>query len=195
MKKSISQLTKNLFPSVLTALCWLAASQSAQAKQWQFFNKHTDVTFKLNLIGGLQPQGEFTKFSGVVNYDAAKPNDSKVNVKVATESLKIDLPDSFQRLADGDFFKTKKYPYMTLVSQRVRFYRPNRAKVIGKLSFMGRTQPVVVDAEIKPMKQGKVLYLDAKTTIKRSDFGVKLPVPGVGNQIPINMKGYLIPKK
>lgn len=92
MKKSISQLTKKLCPSMLTVLCLFAVSQPVQARQWQFFNKHTDVTFKLNLIGGLQPQGEFTKFSGVVNYDAAKPNDSKVKVKVATENLKIDLP-------------------------------------------------------------------------------------------------------
>jgi len=168
----------------------LVVAPLCSAAQWQL-DKQTDIGFTLNMLGGMQSEGRFNKSMGTFNYDATARSKSALYLKVDTRSLQIDLPAAFNQLADDDFFKTKTYPYLLLKSRRVHFYTPQRAKIIGELTFMGITQPVLLETKVKQAKNSRQLYFDATTRIKRSDYGITLPIPAVADSIPIRIKAIM----
>lgn len=184
------------------ALSIVCCSQVATAKHWQLKPQSADVEFTLKLLGGLEPTGKFQQFSGSVFYDSKQRNQSHMNLKIATKSLKIDLPDAFNSLAKSDFFQTKKHPYMTFRSKRVRFTKKDTAKIIGHLTFMGKTRPIIITANIQPLvatqgaNKGQVSRLKFKgsTVIKRSDYDFRVPVIGLSDNIVVHLKGVLVAK-
>ncbi|MGQ3029902.1 MAG: YceI family protein, partial [Ferrovibrionaceae bacterium] len=62
--------------------------------------------------------------------------------------------------------------------------------IVGELTLLGVTKPVTLDVTfnklgVNPLDKINSVGFSAKTSVKRSDFGMKTFLPAIGDQIDI----------
>jgi len=155
---------------------------------------HTTTIFGVEHQGLAMLYGRFNKTTGKVTIDRAAKTGS-VDVAIDTASVDTNDPDKGNRarsrddhLRSGDFFNTAEFPRMTFKSTKVNFNGDNPATVEGNLTLIGSTKPVTLTIERFKCNAGQAGRKDrcggnATAKIKRSDFGMKYGIPGVGDEI------------
>ncbi|POA99411.1 polyisoprenoid-binding protein [Chromobacterium sinusclupearum] len=119
---------------------------------------------------GVGMQGQFKKFSAVLNFDPAKPAASKAELTVDIASIDTGSAEANDQVSDKDWFNTKQYPTARFVSGAIKPLGGNRFQVDGKLTIKGRTQAVSTVATMTP--QGAMAAFDGALSIKRADFAI-----------------------
>ncbi|MGA5483474.1 YceI family protein [Pseudomonas siliginis] len=137
--------------------------------------QHAFVDFKISHLGYSYITGTFKDIDGKFSFDAAKPEDSKIEFNVNTASVFTNHAERDKHIASADFLNTSKFGKATFVSTSVKSTGANTADVTGDLTLLGVTKPVVVKAtflgEGKDPWGGYRAGFEGTTTIKRSDFG------------------------
>lgn len=184
-----------MFKQSLLASALLLASTSAMAASQAYVidGGHTQTEFTWNHFGFSNPSGGFDDIKGTINYDAADPLKSSVEVTIAISSMNTHVKKLDEHLSDADFFDAAKFPTATFKSTKVtKGAAKGDYKVSGDLTIHGVTKPVTLDAKLNradlhPMKKVPTIGFDASTTIKRSDFGMGAYVPNVSDEIRIHI--------
>ncbi|MDP9709702.1 UNVERIFIED_ORG: polyisoprenoid-binding protein YceI [Pseudomonas fluorescens] len=137
--------------------------------------QHAFVDFKISHLGYSYITGTFKDIDGKFSFDAAKPEDSKIEFNVNTASVFTNHAERDKHIASADFLNASKFAKATFVSTSVKSTGANTADVTGDLTILGVTKPVVVKAtflgEGKDPWGGYRAGFEGTTTIKRSDFG------------------------
>ncbi|KHK65171.1 YceI family protein [Pseudomonas frederiksbergensis] len=137
--------------------------------------QHAFVDFKISHLGYSYITGTFKDIDGKFSFDAAKPEDSKIEFNVNTASVFTNHAERDKHIASADFLDASKFGKATFVSTSVKSTGKNTADVTGDLTLLGVTKPVVVKAtflgEGKDPWGGYRAGFEGTTTIKRSDFG------------------------
>jgi polyisoprenoid-binding protein YceI len=137
--------------------------------------QHAFVDFKISHLGYSYITGTFKDIDGKFSFDAAKPEDSKIEFNVNTASVFTNHAERDKHIASADFLNASKFGKATFVSTSVKSTGANTADVTGALTLLGVTKPVVVKAtflgEGKDPWGGYRAGFEGTTTIKRSDFG------------------------
>jgi len=137
--------------------------------------QHAFVDFKISHLGYSYITGTFKDNDGKFSFDAAKPEDSKIEFNVNTASVFTNHAERDKHIASADFLNASKFGKATFVSTSVKSTGANTADVTGDLTLLGVTKPVVVKAtflgEGKDPWGGYRAGFEGTTTIKRSDFG------------------------
>ncbi len=137
--------------------------------------QHAFVDFKISHLGYSYITGTFKDIDGKFSFDAAKPEDSKIEFNVNTASVFTNHAERDKHIASADFLNASKFGKATFVSTSVKTTGANTADVTGDLTLLGVTKPVVVKAtflgEGKDPWGGYRAGFEGTTTIKRSDFG------------------------
>ncbi len=137
--------------------------------------QHAFVDFKISHPGYSYITGTFKDIDGKFSFDAAKPEDSKIEFNVNTASVFTNHAERDKHIASADFLNASKFGKATFVSTSVKSTGANTADVTGDLTLLGVTKPVVVKAtflgEGKDPWGGYRAGFEGTTTIKRSDFG------------------------
>jgi polyisoprenoid-binding protein YceI len=188
----------SLFKSKLVQLGFaallLAPFTAAQAADTYTFDPmHTSILWHANHFGFSNPSGKFTAISGSVTLDEANPANSKVKVDISTDGMFTGLPVFDAHIKSEKFLDVAAYPAASFVSDKVEITGKNTAKVHGQLTLHGVTRPEVLDVtlnklEASPMNQKKTAGFTASTTIKRSDFGISAYIPGVSDEVKIDIE-------
>jgi polyisoprenoid-binding protein YceI len=136
---------------------------------------HSNAGFKVRHLFGIVP-GRFTQVAGALQYDAAKPELSSVELTIQTASIDTDNEKRDGHLRSADFFDAATYPTITFKSTKIA---PGEGKdhylVTGDLTLHGVTKPVTVAVEMLGFGEtamGMRGGFDATATINRLDFGV-----------------------
>ncbi len=138
-------------------------------------------------------RGAITNIQGTVVWDPKDPSKDRVEAVLDTTTI-----NSANALRDKDvkaegLFNVEKFPTMKFKSTSVK---PSGAglKVVGDLTLAGVTKAVVLDvtgpsAPQKGLQGGIVTGIEAKTTIKRSDFnfGGKYPNAVISDEVKITI--------
>src|SRR5215203_3018066 len=95
------------------------ASSSEAADVYNIDKNHADLLFSIDHAGFTHKHGSFRDFGGSLQYDDARPENSKVEVTVQTASLDTAHPGRDQDLKSEKFFDTSKYPEMHFESTKV----------------------------------------------------------------------------
>ena len=99
-----------------------------------------------------------------------------MEVKIATKSVNTANEKRDTHLRSADFFDTEKFPDMTFKSKKVARTGDDTADVTGDFTLHGVTKEVVLKVKFlgkgKGMTGGLQTGWEAKTTIKRSDYGL-----------------------
>ncbi len=137
--------------------------------------QHAFVDFKISHLGYSFITGTFKDIDGKFSFDAAKPEDSKIEFNVNTASVFTNHAERDKHIASADFLNASKFGKATFVSTSVKSTGANTADVTGDLTIAGVTKPVVVKAtflgEGKDPWGGYRAGFEGTTSIKRSDFG------------------------
>ena len=142
--------------------------------------QHAFVNFKISHLGYSYITGTFKTMDGKFSFDAAKPEDSKIEFNVNPASVFTNNAERDKHISSKDFLKVADFPKATFVSTSVKSTGKNAAgkdtaDVAGDLTIAGVTKPVVVKAtflgEGKDPWGGYRAGFEGTLSLKRSDFG------------------------
>jgi polyisoprenoid-binding protein YceI len=140
--------------------------------------QHAFVNFKISHLGYSWLYGTFKDFDGSFSFDAAKPQDSKVNVTLNTASVDTNHAERDKHLRSDDFLSVGKHPTATFASTGVTSTGEGTADVAGDLTLNGVTKPVVIAArfigEGSDPWGGYRAGFEGSTTLKLKDFGITM---------------------
>jgi len=150
---------------------------------------HTAALFKADHLGFSWTYGRFNDVSGSITWDAAKPTNSKVDVKIKTETIDTGNAKRDEHLRSGDFFSVKEFPTMSFTSKSFEAKGDNLYHVTGDFELRGVKKPITIPVTL--MKVGKDPWgkdrigFDTEFTIKRSDFGMNYMPDGIADEVTI----------
>lgn len=164
----------------------------AETKAYKIDPTHTQVYASYLHAGFSNIAIRFNKVEGEFLFDAAKPANSSLNVKVPITSLDTGVEKFDKHLWSADFFDAEKFPEATFKSTKVTAAGKGKLKLLGDLTIHGVTKAVTFDVTINgiaphPMMKSPSAGFDAVTKIKRSDFGVGKYVPMVGDEVTMRI--------
>ena len=155
---------------------------------------HTFTYFKVEHLGISDQYGRFNKSSGKFTIDRAAKT-AGLDISIDSTSLDTGDPEKGNRarsrddhLRSGDFFNVAEFPKITFKATKVAFNGDMPSSIEGNLTLNGVTQPatLAVDKFKCNAAQGTRKERcggNASGKIKRTDFGMKYGVPGVGDEV------------
>lgn len=154
--------------------------------------EHTYVLWHISHFGFSNPSGKWMA-NGTLVLDEQKPQNSKLNATIQVADISTGIPKLDEHLKSADFFDVAKYPTATFVSDKIILVGTKIAKVHGILTVHGVSKPETLIVKLNkmgtsPITQKKTAGFTAMTKIKRSDFGIDKYLPGLGNDVLINIE-------
>jgi polyisoprenoid-binding protein YceI len=153
---------------------------------------HTSVIATWNHFGFSNPTAAFSDVSGSITYDADKPSASSISVSIPVKTVDTFVPKLTDEFMAETYFDVSSFPTATFESTKVTSTGGDNYDVAGSLTIKGTTKLVVFKAKLNgigphPMTQKPAIGFDARTTIKRSDFGIDKYVPNVSDEVTLTI--------
>lgn len=168
------------------------ASPALAADTYKLDASHTAITFHIDHFGFSKPSGKFMSAEGTVTLDEKTPANSKVSVVIDVNQINTGVVKLDEHLKNKDFFDVAQFPTATFVSEKVDVKDATSATVTGNLTLHGVTKPVVLDVKLNKLGENfmkkQTAGFTATTTIKRSDFGISAYLPGLGDDVKIDIE-------
>ena len=144
---------------------------------------HSSVDFSIRHLVS-RSTGEFTDFTGTIQYDPAQPEASSFEGVIQVASLNTGNDRRDGHLKSADFFDAEKHPQIAFRSTAVKA-GSSGLMVTGSFTMHGTTKEIEFTVEvlgigINPMTKKPVAGFGAELTLKRSDYGVNNWVDAAG---------------
>lgn len=164
----------------------------AAAETFTFDPSHTYVLWHISHFGFSNPSGKWMA-NGTLVLDKEKPQNSKVNATIQVTDVITGIPELDKHLRGEVFFDVKQFPTATFVSDKVNVTGKNTAKVHGILTLHGVSKPITLNVvlnkmEMSPITNKMTAGFSASTTLKRTDFGMNSFLPGLSDEVKINIE-------
>lgn len=193
-------LTSRTLKALFVATAIGAFSSAALAVDTYTFDPtHTAITWDISHFGFSRPAGKFMSVEGTLMLNEEKPEASSVHVTIGMAGLNSGVPKLDEHLKAKDFFDMEQYPTAKFESTKVTVKDSTHASVEGNLTLRGVTKSVTLDVTLNKVGDNfvgkRTAGLTAKTTLKRSDFGMTAYLPNLGDDVNIaieaeaNMEG------
>jgi polyisoprenoid-binding protein YceI len=176
-----------------------AAAPTAHAARFEFDKRRTEVRFVYKMAYSKQ-RGRFTKVSGMLDYDEAAPEKSKISASIAAASLTTGEALVDNELKGAAFFNVVASPVIAFKSLAVRPLSATAADVSGEITVNGITQPVALKVSLEPHDDPALKYdagarkFIATTRIKRSAFNMTDYQSMVDDDIDIEIDAIVRPR-
>jgi polyisoprenoid-binding protein YceI len=150
-----------------------ATAPVTAARTFSIDASHSEVGFQVrHLI--TKVRGRFTGFAGTIEFDAATPARSSVNLVIQAGSIDTGEPKRDEHLKSADFFAVATYPTLTFASTTVTPTGGSTYDVEGDLTIHGVTRRIVLPVTLlgtaKDPWGNEKLAFETETTINRRDF-------------------------
>jgi polyisoprenoid-binding protein YceI len=180
--------------TALTCLAGLASgllpiSVNAAPTTYAIDPTHTFVTFEARHFGTSTNRGRFDKKSGTLVLDKAART-GRIDIVIDMASISTGTPGFDSHLRDKDFFDVGSFASATFTSDKLVFEGEKVAAVDGRLTMLGKTQPVTLKAVHSgcydnPRLKREVCGGDFEATITRSAFGMTYGLPGIPDEVKL----------
>jgi polyisoprenoid-binding protein YceI len=165
---------------------------AVQAGHYRVEPTHTRVQFTVSHMGFTDWWGDFTGVSGSLVLDPARLAASRVEIAIPVASVATTNATLDGELRSADWFDAARFPTIRFVSTRIVRTGPARATIDGNLTLHGVTRPVALDARfvgagLNPLSKAYTIGFNATATIRRSDYGVTMDLPLVGDETAIRI--------
>ena len=158
--------------TLLSALIW---APSALAATYDVDLDHTNVSFKIRHLFS-NVQGQFDKFSGVVEYESGKPETWKAEGSIDVTSIDTNVPERDKHLKSADFFDVTQYPTIDFKTTTITVVDETHATAEGVIKIHGVEKPIKLDVEIHGVGKDPWGNVRAGFTVtgalNRKDFGL-----------------------
>ena len=151
---------------------------------------HRYITFTYSHLGFSDPYLRWREWEGELDWNAENPERSSVSVTIDAASIDTGV-DVFDGHMKGEtFFDVENHPEITFVSTGVEKTGDATGVITGDLTIKGVTKSVALDTKFNNagfMERGNLYKIgfSARTTVKRSDFGVDAFAPAVSDEVDI----------
>jgi polyisoprenoid-binding protein YceI len=192
----------NLSVTIIAALAVFTSAGAAtspaldtvKAGTYKVESYHTQVGFSLSHFGFTNYSGLFSGATGSLRLDPAHPAASKLDVTIPVDSILTTVPKLTDELKGDKWFDVAKFPQAVFTSTNVTLGSGGEATITGTLTLHGVTKPVVLHAHllgagVNPLDKAYTVGFEATGTIKRSDFGVSLYAPALGDDVELSIAG------
>lgn len=185
-------MNKNTLLMVFALLFSFCTMPAFAAETYTLDPGHTYVLWHIKHFGYSTQSGKWYA-SGKLILDKDKPENSKVNADIKIADIVTGIPKLDTHLKGKDFFDVQKFPTATFVSDKVDVTGAKTANVHGILTLHGVAKPVTLAVtlnqdSVSPMTNKPTVGFTATTTIKRSDFGISAYLPGLGDEVKIDIE-------
>ena len=173
--------------------------------RWTFEPGHTAAEFKARHMMVTWVRGHFVNIHGTLQFDAAAPGRSTVEIEIDVSTLWSGDPHRDEHLLGADFLDVANHPTIVFKSTEVEQIGESDYRVIGVLTLRGVTRATSLDVHYlgqwpTPFWEDGVdkgprqrAGFEVTTTINRHDFGVSWQSPMdnagvvVGNDVSITI--------
>jgi polyisoprenoid-binding protein YceI len=169
---------------------------------WKIDPAHSSIQFSVRHMMISTVRGRFRGFSGEIEFDPDRPEQTTVFARIDASSIDTDVTDRDNHLRSPDFLEVEAYPYLIFESKRVEQTGEETAQLIGDLTVRDTTREVVLDVAYQGMAQSPwgttSAGFAATTTLNRKNWGLAwnqaLETGGVlvGDKIKVNIEVELI---
>jgi polyisoprenoid-binding protein YceI len=128
--------------------------------------------------------------SGVLSWNPANAEASKVSVTVEARSLTTNVPGLAAQLTGPEFLNAQQFPDAVFRSTAVRRTGLTTGQVAGDLTLHGVTRPLTLDVDLVGAgmaQRGPALGFHARGLFRRSDFGVGPVSPVIGDDVELTI--------
>ncbi|MEO8137748.1 MAG: YceI family protein [Betaproteobacteria bacterium] len=188
----------------LFAAALLPLSVDATPETYSIDPFHSFLHFEVDHLGGVSKmRGRFDKSSGKFTLDQAAKTGS---LEVTVQSASVTTGDADkgtrarsrdEHLRSPDFFNVAEFPTFGFKSSKVVFKGDVPGSIEGAVTLLGVTKPMTLNIErwkcaAHPTSKKDMCGGNASGVVKRSDFGMKFGIPGVGDELTlwIEVEGY-----
>ena len=159
---------------------------------------HTRVMFEIDHAGFSKAIGTVSGSEGSLQFDADDWSTARLDVTVPMQRL--DMGDSgwSASVFAPRFLDVKRYPQARFVSTRAERREGNRGTVCGDLTLHGVTRPLCMDLVLNKIARyplppfRRTAGFSARTSLKRSDFGMKAWRSLIGDEIALRIEAELV---
>ena len=172
-----------------TALLILSLSATASAETFTIDSNHTLPMFEVSHLGFSTQRGRFDHATGKISLDMAKGSGT-VEFSIDADSLDMGQPKWNEKMKSADYFNVAQYPTISFVSDRLVFNGGKPVAAEGKLTLLGKTNPVKLtihrfNCGENPFVKKALCAADIETTLKRSEFGMIQSLPGISDEVHV----------
>jgi polyisoprenoid-binding protein YceI len=145
-------------------------------KQYSFDTSHSNIGFWVRHLVVSKVHGNFTRWSGSMNFDETDPASASVDVTIEAGSIDTREPKRDEHLRSADFFDVANHPELRFRSTKIEQKSLTEFTLHGDLTIRGTTRPVAL--QVESLGQAKDPWgntkagFSARTTINRKDFGL-----------------------
>lgn len=175
-----------------TLLSLSLATPVLAAERYTLDPMHTAIVWHINHFGFSNPSGKFMDVDGTLMLDLQNPAASKVTVNIPVSKIDTDIPKLDEHLKSNAFLDAATFPKAVFTTNSVDVTSKDTAIVHGLLSLHGVTH--AVDLNVKLNKLGENMFkkptvgFSATGVIKRSDFGITTYLPGLGDEVRLDIE-------
>lgn len=161
--------------------------------RYAFDPRLSRVTFEVDGYGLTRMSGIGAEIGGGFVFDPADPAASAVLATMAVTSLDMHDPLLNAVLASERLLDSAAHPTITFRSDEVAPAGDGRLRVTGMLTLRGVTREVTLDVTVNghgrhPLTGDEVAGFSATTVLDRSDFGMGLGAPAVGERVGVRIE-------
>ena len=170
----------------------IAIALPASAERYTLDPSHSQVVFSYNHLGFSTTTGMFSGFEGEIDFDKDDPSKSSVSVSMPVLSMFTGWEARDGHFMSDDFFGAAEGDLVAFNSTGIEVTGENTALITGTLTMNGVEKEVVLDttlnaAGVHPMENKDWAGFTATTTLVRSDFGLGLYAPYVGDEVDVTI--------
>ena len=171
---------------------------------WNFDPYHTQVEFSAKHLGMMTVRGHFGDVTVTGDINPEKPETSKFEASIKTESIRTNNDQRDKDLRSSNFLEIDKFPTMHFKSTKIEATGGSKYRVHGDLTIKSVTKAVTFEAailgEFNDPNMGHRYGYSAHGKINRKDFGMKfdMMLDGkfiVSDEIQITIEGELVEAK
>lgn len=183
-------LRKLLATAAAAATLLVAGPLQAATTEFAVDRDHTSVVFLIDHLGYARIIGHFRDFEGTVVLDGDDVERGSVSLTIRVDSVDTGHERRDQHLRSPDFFNAMEFPDIRFESTGVEPTGENTASVTGDLTLLGVTRPVTLevtfnDRKPHPLSGNDTAGFSARTSIQRSDFGMRYGLGGIGDEVEL----------
>jgi polyisoprenoid-binding protein YceI len=194
MNKSLILLISVFATSAVATATPGISLESVKSGTYRIESAHTQVGFSVSHFGFTNYSGLFAGASGSLRLDPAHPAVIKLDVSVPVDSIVTTIPKLTELLKGDKWFDATKFPQAVFSSTNVSFNTDGDIMITGNLTMHGLTNPVtlhahLVGAGVNPLDKMYTVGFEARGTLKRTDFGISLFAPALGDEVELTIAG------
>jgi polyisoprenoid-binding protein YceI len=181
--------------NIIAALVIAGFMTTASAKEtYKFDPSSSTIGFSVHQFLGTT-RGKFTSFSGRIEVDRERPENSSVTAQIDVRSIDTQIKKRDDHLRSAEFFNVEKFPRITFKSRSVKRTGPQAGDILGDLTMHGVTKPVTLHVKLlTPINEtGRTRWSVTTDPITRRDFNLMFTpaaesVSGISQTVAINIE-------